>query len=603
MTSKNSFSKMVGEESRKLSWLTAVQLLLFGLAIPFRVLMVLASLGEPVFDGMAYTMGEKIEILCDHIGYGQMENTVLIAAAGILSAYVAFSYLHSAAKLDFYHSLPIRREKLFAVKVISSVCPFVIAYVSSQILAVVFGIAFGCMTGTIIKEMIITTIQGILFFLCSYSGTVVAVMLTGKMLTTILATVTLSFYIPLLWLIGMMYVDIFYETAFHAGVFTSQADLLRYSSPWAMCTLYRGSEQLGVTGNIPGIGYLFLVAAATAVIFAVAVLLYRIRKTESSGKALAFAKMENAVKLLLTIPAALVAAAVAYQLYGSLIWEIGFIVLFGTLACLIMEFIYRWDIHQILMHKRHIVITVAVSAIVFLVMRFDVTGYDTYLPEKSEIAAMAVKSNIENFPYEGVQGMEEGFSYAGGNEEVLDYLETEAFGPLYRLAQEGVAQVKTDPYARVYDADETVYIYLKYRLKNGKEIYRVYHVKRALYEDVMNEMMKVEGYRERFYPITNLTEEYQKSLTGYVRLYHTFQPDLVDKEEGDLTRGIPADKLDELIEAYKKDLEELTFEEVWEEYSVIYFWAERPGQYATIFYPLSSKMEHTLEVVEELFQQ
>lgn len=51
MISKISFSKLVRDEMRKLNWLLAVQILVFGLLIPFRVLMELAMRRPAVFCG------------------------------------------------------------------------------------------------------------------------------------------------------------------------------------------------------------------------------------------------------------------------------------------------------------------------------------------------------------------------------------------------------------------------------------------------------------------------------------------------------------------------------------------------------------------------
>lgn len=595
MTSKISFSKMVGEESRKLSWLTAVQLLVFGLLIPFRVLMIMASVNSDQGSGMVRSQAEKIEILCRQIGYDQFENTVVIVIAGILCAYVAFQYLHSAVKLDFYHSLPMKRETLFAVKFVSSILTFIIAYVASQFLAVVFAVVFGCMTGAILVEMILATIQGILFFLCSYSGAMLTILLTGKMLTTVLATGVLGLYIPMLWLVALMFVQMFFETSFIDSYFIRCRSSLRFTSPWALCLFYESNGTMGATGVVLNWKYMFLTAAVTVVFLLVSLALYRVRKTEAAGKAIAFARIETLVKLLLTIPASLIAAMVAYELYDSVVWEAAFIVLFAALSCMIMEFIYRWDIRQVLMHKRHIGITILVSAVLFFVLRFDVTGYDTWLPEKSEIAAMAVKGGAENILYEGAEGMPEGFSRLGASEELLDYLETEEFGPIYRLAQEGVRVVKGGT-----SEGEHTYLSLKYRLKNGKEIYRSYMVNRALYEDVMNEMMKVEGFKERFYPIMNWTEDYQEKITGNCYLPSNVFTEL-EEEYRDISLEIPHSKVDEVVEAYRKDLEEMTFEEVWHSNAQLYFHSNESGRY-TIIYPFGPKMEHTLKVIMEMLE-
>ena len=127
-------------------------------------------------------------------------------------------------------------------------------------------------------------------------------------------------------------------------------------------------------------------------------------------------------------------------------------------------------------------------------------------------------------------------------------------------------------------------------------------VSEALYYDVMNEMMKVEDFKERFYPILNWTEEYQKGISGYCYLSSAVFPELVEEYQ-DMSVSIPYNKVDELVAAYRKDLEELTFEEVWGADSEIEFYSDEDGYYYNpIRYPFGPEMEHTMEVIQELMK-
>lgn len=588
MTSKISFSKMVRDEMHKLSWMTAVQLLVFGMLIPFRVLMVMASVSTNLKYGVVYTQQEKMNIFCRNVGLNRFENTVFIVAAGILCAYCAFSYLHSPAKLDFYHSLPIKREKLFAVKLTASSLTFVTAYLISQALALLAGTVFSVVNGEVVLEVLVSSLMGILFFLYSYSGALLAVMLTGKLLTSVLATGTLGLYLPLLHLIGMMFLNLFMKTALTSEYYIGRSESLRYTSPWALCLLYRGGGRVGLTGMWPGIGSLCVIAAVTVIFLLISLQLYRIRKTEAAGSAIAFDNLENIIKLLLTVPTAVVAAMVAYELYDSPVWELAFILLFGALGCMIMEFIYRWDIRQVLMHKKHIIMTVVLAAAIFFSVRFDVAGYNTYLPQKSEVSAMAVKSWQEDFAYNGAG--EENDSDAGFSAELLDYLETEEFGPIYRLAQQGVENEKTGS----FDAN-TTRIAVKYHLKNGKEIYRCYWVDVNLYYDVMNEMMKEPDYMERFYPIMTWTEEYISGLNSYFYLSDNVFPDLVG-DDVYYQVEIPSGRMQELVDAYRQDLQEQNFKTVWEYTNMLNI----EENHSVSNYPLSGKMTNTMKLLRDI---
>lgn len=72
---------------------------------------------------------------------------------------------------------------------------------------------YGVCSACVIFEMALATVEGILCFLCSYAGALLAVMLTGKMLSTFLAIGVMGCYFPLVWLLGIGIQEIFYHTA------------------------------------------------------------------------------------------------------------------------------------------------------------------------------------------------------------------------------------------------------------------------------------------------------------------------------------------------------------------------------------------------------
>lgn len=645
MTSKISFSKLSHDEMRKLTWLTAVQFLVFGLLIPFRVLLVMATNGSR--SQLEMNEMTALEVFCKQVGFGHPENTFFILCAGILCALCAFGYLHSAVKLDFYHSLPIKRERLFAAKYLGSTLTFVAAYLGSQLLAILIGMFHGAVSMRVVFEVMVASIQGILYFLCSYSGALLALMLTGKMLTTVLAIGVFGLYFPMIYLLRMMFGEVFFETALYNSWWGSRGELLRYTSPWAFCMFQRndGVSKGGLTGVWPQASGLCQVVAITVILTLLAVLLYRARKTESAGNALAFRKVESIIKLLLTIPVSLVAALVAYELFHSPVWELFFIVLFGGLACMIMEFIYRGDIRQVLTHKLHIIVTIAVSIVIFFAFRYDVMGYNSYLPEKENLESMAIRGyeDYEFYYWDDGKALNSYDNYMMATEGILDYLETEDFDLIYGLAENGVKN-----YATWYYTDDVVRVAIKYREKNGKETYRNYLVDLDLYLDVMDELQKDEAFREKYYPVMTWDEKYISEINGArytIPEGSVLDSDIKDEEVkdggvktqglpesgqeyydeisdydedfdeemfeyaegyyGEETFNIPVSKVGEVIEAYKKDLANVPYQDIWTASSSIIFdgyhtgW-KKYGGYLTEYYPLGEGFTNTLEVLSEI---
>ena len=497
MTSRISFFKLTINEWKKLGWLTALQALLFALVIPFRLLLPLALEKKARVRSLA-------DVLYENVGFEKTLTTVTIVAMGILCALAVFSYLHSRKRLDFYYSLGLRREALFLVKFAAGTLTFVIPFLANQALAILIGALYGVMSATVVQEMASAILLGILFFLTSYSAAAVAVLLTGKTLTSVLAIGTLSVYLPMLWLVVCGCQEMFLPTLCPDGAtylggayrlyLTSRRLMLERSSPWIMILAWSpdgAAVRQGLTGMWPDLGSICLFLVLPALMTALCLVLCRVRKTEAAGKALAFRWTEGLIKILLAVPAALFVGMAVYEELNSVVWELCFVAVFGALACVIMEFIYRWDIRQALAHKWHIVVTLAVSLAIFLFFRFDLCGINTYLPEKEELAAMSVRFANGGFSYYDEDGEK-----IRNEQDILRMLETDKVDLLYPLAEDGVRNVQEGDFDGYY-----VSLNMEYRLKSGRTICRSYMVKRDLYKKAQRELMKDEAYREKYYPI------------------------------------------------------------------------------------------------------
>lgn len=503
MTSRISFFKLTISEWKKLGWLTALQALLFAMVIPLRLLLPLAL--EKKVKARSIT-----DVLYENVGFDKTLTTVTIVAMGILCALAVFSYLHSRKRLDFYYSLAIRRDMLFLVKYTAGTLTFVIPFLANQALAVLVGALYGVMSAAVVQEMASASLLGILFFLTSYSAAAVAVLLTGKTLTSVLAIGTLSVYLPLVWLVICGCQQMFLPTLLPDGFtylggayrlyLTSRRLMLERSSPWIMILAWSpdaAAMRQGLTGMWPDLGSICLFLVLPAAMTALCLALCRVRRTEAAGKALAFAWTEGLIKIMLAVPAALFIGMAVYEELNSVVWEICFVAAFGALACVIMEFIYRWDIRQALAHKWHIIVTVALSLAIFLLFRFDLCGINTYIPEKEELAAMSVRRSYSDFCYYDDDGKR-----TKNEQDILRLLETDKVDLIYPLAEDGVRNVQEHDFDGYY-----VSLNVEYRLKSGRTVFRSYTVKSDLYNKAQRELMKDEEYRKRYYPILNWDDE------------------------------------------------------------------------------------------------
>ena len=101
------------------------------------------------------------------------------------------------------------------------------------------------------------------------------------------------------------------------------------------------------------------------------------------------------------------------------------------------------------------------ALVIFFGFRYDVLGYNTFLPAQDEVASMAVRSLFTAWSYP-VQ------EKANRNDEqlALDYLENANVDLLYPLAENGVENQRSKQKNPEDYLDDTVWVDVKYTLKN-----------------------------------------------------------------------------------------------------------------------------------------
>ncbi|MCC8105462.1 MAG: hypothetical protein LIO99_05515 [Clostridiales bacterium] len=648
MTSKISFSKLVRAEMCQMNWLLAVQMVAFVLVFPFRTLMVMAiRQNEQVQYGVAtYSAAEEY---ARTVGLGHVENTFVILCAGILCALAAFAYIHSQTKQDFYHSLALKREDLFGGKYVSSVLSFVFPYLISQLLVILVGLFYQAATLKVVLEILLASVQGILFFLCSYAMTLVAMMLTGNFLTTVLGIGMFGAYLPIMRLIMVSFQEVFWNTSITDYADSTFYVQMKWTSPWAWCMYATGrkhSGTIGATGQVPGVGDLCQLVAIAAVLTLIALALYRVRKTEAGGRALAFPPLEPVIKILVMLPVSLVAGLIANQLMESVAFELLFILLFGALSCMVIEFIYRVDIRQVLAHKWQFAVGAVIASAIFFAFRFDVSGFNSYLPAAEDLETMSVSNYFSTYIAYDEEG---GIVYSSSLIQRLDAVEWEDFDSIYQLASEAVEIEKGHAADEDLGQDYT-YAYFKFHLKNGKEAYRCYRVYTERFNEVMDGLLQDEEFLSLYYPICTWDEEIMSKVTDVYAWFYGYdeetlfgEPDensinveseslteldeaeldetedteaedsvvsIVDEngdswyyieEVNDIEINVPVSMLPELVEAYVKDLKSLSFEEIRETVNEINFYYEQT--YLSESYPINENFTNTLEVLKKAYYE
>lgn len=540
MTSKSSFVKLLREDLKKRMWLTALSAVIFIIVIPLINLLQAQSLynGAGGIGDAAQTNWEQLcEWFAAEAGFsgGALRMSALIFGA-VACGISSFSYLHSKSQVDFYHSLPVRRETWFAVTCTGSIVQIVIPYLVSYALLLVTGCAKGLMQADILRRCPLVVGMNLLYFLMLYSITVFAMMVTGKILMALFVLLLLSF--------GGSYIVSMKDYIMVQCYETYLSDSLSYGlvgnvlfgdAGWySPVMLGSGMKYLYGTGQLwKGAA---VMAAVTILSIAAALLLYRRRASESAGNALAFPKLMPAVKILTAVMTAVMFGAIAgsqnRQNGMNAGWLFGVGILTAVLTCAVMEFIYHTDIRLVFQKKCSLAVSVSAVVLILAAAEYDWFGYDTYLPERDEIKAMAFVSNVEKYRWAGANDT---YFWDKMLEGGMNNLKVEQFDTIYDAAANGVANVGTDE-----ALDSAV---VAYYLKNGRTVYRQYRIEDDMLSRCMEELLDREGYRRKVFKMDILDGE--KSDFQFLNFRQESVYVEVSKEEER-----------KLLDTYRRELEE-----------------------------------------------
>ncbi len=498
-----SFSVLL-ETMKKQIWVPALIILGFFLCLPVAGIM---SMGWLQADGREHA--EMIRIYTEFLAGSNLPfYAMMTVGSAMLAGVSGFSWLHSRVKTDFYHSLPIRREKLFVSQVILDTAYFAVPYLLNLFLAYVVGLGYGVLQGYAVRVSLESFVFQLLFYLVIYFVVVLAMLLSGKVLAGVMGAVALLFYCPLLDAVLRGTASTFFSTYANEGLPFSR--FLQGVSP--IVKYY----QMYTAGKYPVLSgkSLLLCVLAAAVLALICFYLYKKRPSEAAGRTMAFYRIgkvtQYLVELLVVLGFGIMFCNIAALAQGA--WLIFGVVFGGVLSHGIMEMIQEGDIRRVMAHKGVLTAAVASSMVIFGIYYWDVFQYDEFLPKQEELKAVSIRSD-------------DGFDYSGEDESVNDQMQ-KAMEQMARDPQvyEALKQVlKThvgglsngngkwgERLAAIRNGQESVnirYVRVRYALAGGQIVHRKYL---ADYDKSRQQLMALydsQDYKKTIFPLTVMTEE------------------------------------------------------------------------------------------------
>ena len=339
---------------------------------------------------------------------GAYGGLVMGAVFGIFFAMAMFAYLTNPRATQGFHSMPVRRETLYATNYLTGLVCMVSALVLAFALAGITAACFGALDLTALGTALLAAVLSVLFF---YSFGVLCMMFTGQILAAPVFYGILNFLAAgMEWLVRTFAGNFLYG---YSG-YSAPETFVFLSPVWELACvldvsnvarvdriLSDGTHQI-IQGDkyvLGGLGVLGIYAAVGIVFAVLGLLVYRRRASEATGSIVTVPWMRPVFKYGVAVCAAFSLGQLIYFLVFGLNLYNGQYSLPGTVACMLFAGLLGYFAAEMLLHKSFRVWrTGRVGALVFsavlvcfgVAMSLDLTGYEGYTPEADKIKSVNV---------------------------------------------------------------------------------------------------------------------------------------------------------------------------------------------------------------------
>lgn len=404
MTSKNSSSNnnAAGLANRQIGlwqltckvikrhiWLPVLALLGFVLAFPVTTALVINNFMS------GYSSWERVPDWCmDLMAVWQGFSACIIVVGAILSSFVLFRYLHVRTQVDFYHSLPVRREQYFFSNLLAGLlvflAPYLVAILLNLLVLAVSGWLSYMPMGQYLQYIVFNILAYLLFFGCGS----LAMQLSGTMPSAIKVLLLTFGLAPLLSGMFEMMGACFFDT--WVSFFLPASQALLKASVLERYVFLSAIVDAGYSHPIPWQDWLAALLLICGTLGA-SLWLYLRRRSEAAGSTLAFAWQKPFYKYPLVVCGGLM-LGVFFYLMGdsSLLWMYFGAVLGTMFMALLLEIFIRSDFKAIKQGWKAALAASVAVCVLFSVYAFDLTGFDRKIPDGAKVQTVYISSNSLN---------------------------------------------------------------------------------------------------------------------------------------------------------------------------------------------------------------
>ncbi|MBQ7821669.1 MAG: hypothetical protein IJ391_05245, partial [Clostridia bacterium] len=309
------------------------------------------------YDATIYRPEKNITGLVSTIYSSYTFYCVFAAILAVLFAIAVFNYLNSRVSVNFYHSLPFKRTRMFFTNYFSGITMFAVGFLANYLICIAIPAVTNMGFAECLPAITSVFVNVLIYFILIYSMTVLVGMTTGLAPVQWLMTVAAFAILPAIKLCvnalkafeyGRYWIDYFLEYE-------------KFLPTTPVVILYEN------TAFSPKTKLVFILISVLCTVLAVT--LYHYRLSEKSGNPFVFNKFASVVKYIIMFPASMAFALI----FGYMGDENFFWLLFGSVSGAVVA----WMIMNSIINKTARAMFTAVRGMIIFTV--SVTLFNAFL--------------------------------------------------------------------------------------------------------------------------------------------------------------------------------------------------------------------------------
>lgn len=567
------FFALMKENARHRSWEIVLSVFAFVVILPITFWLYLAKMDMDHSSAELFELAQKF---ADH--YFRECNPWVIGVTillSLVSGVRGMTFVFHKPEMDFYHSLPVKREGLYMISYMNTMLfymvPFVVTTAMSVVIVKLYAPEVNISGRTLLANMIIHLLG--YFMLCNIH--IFIVMVTGRTILALLGIVGVYFIGIIYYYVGVLYVGVYFTCI---PVLEVPKNILRLLCPplnYMFCCPKVTPEQYPMV---------LIMVVVGMMAFLISFLLYCRRPSEAAGTGIVYRVLKNVIKVVLNTLCGIVGMLIFY--YISYFTMLKFTTLLGAVLlafCMlagyvVLQLILELDIKTCRRDVRVFLVSVGFTLFWMVFFQYDIFLINGYIPEaeKVETVAFAFTSDEDS-------------SYR------LEHMKSEDVNTIITLAERGLKESQKQDFTGVVFDQDNYQFSISYNLKNGKKMIRNY---------VGN---NTEEFKELIEVIMD-SKEYKKATYVFDTYdYGEIMVNLFDDSQGELEEHslYGKEKRIMLLDALRKDLEHISLKDMEDEVTlgqiVLQLPKEELNDYSRyIEYRFTESYVHVIAALKEL---